>query len=57
MKLDFGSHVRGIVADSAFTVAFSPAYDNLLLACKEASDAGIKASGIDARICEIGQEI
>jgi len=30
MKIDFGSHVKGILTDSAFTVAFNPMYDNLL---------------------------
>ena len=27
MKIDFGSHVRGIMTDCAFTVAFDPVYD------------------------------
>lgn len=32
MKIDFGSHVGGLLTDCAFTVAFNPRYDNLLLA-------------------------
>ena len=30
MKIDFGTHVRGIITDTAFTVAFNPEYDELL---------------------------
>lgn len=30
MKIDFGTHVRGLLVDCAFTVAFNPRYDNLL---------------------------
>ena len=57
MKIDYGSHVRGILTDCAFTVAFNPTYDNLLLAVKEATETGIKAAGIDARLGEIGEQI
>ena len=57
MKIDYGSHVRGILTDCAFTVAFNPTYDNLLLAVKEATETGIKAAGIDARLGEIGEAI
>jgi len=44
MKIDFGTHVRGIMTDCAFTVAFNPEYDELLLAVKEATDTGIRAA-------------
>ena len=57
MKIDYGSHVRGILTDCAFTVAFNPMFDNLLLAVKEATETGIKAAGIDARLGEIGEAI
>ena len=57
MKIDYGSHVRGIMTDCAFTVAFNPTYDNLLKAVKEATDTGIRHSGIDARLGEIGEAI
>ncbi len=56
-KIDFGTHVRGLLVDCAFTVAFNPIYDNLLLACKEATNAGLKMAGIDARTNEIGELI
>jgi len=41
-KIDFGTHVNGRIIDCAFTVAFSPVYDNLLMAAKEATNTGIK---------------
>ena len=43
--------------DCAFTVAFNPVYDNLLTAVKEATNTGIRESGIDARLNEIGAAI
>ncbi|KAH6986176.1 methionine aminopeptidase 2-like protein [Ilyonectria robusta] len=54
MKVDFGVHVNGRIVDSAFTMSFEPKYDNLLLAVKEATNAGIREAGIDARVGEIG---
>lgn len=56
-KVDFGTHVRGLLVDCAFTVAFNPKYDMLLQAVKDATNAGIKAAGIDVRICDIGETI
>lgn len=56
-KIDFGTHVRGLLVDCAFTVSFNPVYDNLLLAVKEATNTGIREAGIDARLCEIGEAI
>lgn len=44
----------GYIVDSAFTVAFDPQYDELLLASKEATMAGVKEAGVDARLGEIG---
>lgn len=41
-KIDFGTHVHGRIIDSAFTVAFNPVYDNLLMAAKEATNAGVR---------------
>lgn len=57
MKIDYGSHVNGLMTDCAFTVAFNPRYDNLLTACKEATETGIRHAGIDARLGEIGEYI
>jgi methionyl aminopeptidase len=57
MKLDFGTQIGGRIIDSAFTVAFNPRYDPLLAAVKEATNTGIKESGIDVRLCDIGAAV
>jgi len=57
MKLDFGTHIHGRIIDCAFTVAFDPQFDNLLLAVKDATNTGIKAAGIDVRLCDVGEAI
>jgi methionyl aminopeptidase len=57
MKIDFGTHVRGLLVDCAFTVSFNPTFDNLLLAVKEATNTGLREAGIDARLNEIGEAI
>eukprot|EP01116_Phalansterium_solitarium_P012863 TRINITY_DN2952_c1_g2_i1.p1 TRINITY_DN2952_c1_g2~~TRINITY_DN2952_c1_g2_i1.p1 ORF type:complete len:503 (-),score=249.51 TRINITY_DN2952_c1_g2_i1:344-1852(-) len=57
MKVDFGTHINGRIVDCAFTVAFDPKFDPLLEAVKAATNAGIKAAGIDVRLCDVGAEI
>lgn len=59
MKVDIGVHVNGRICDSAFTMAFNNEgrYDNLLQAVKEATNTGIKESGIDVRLNDIGGAI
>ncbi|GAU14950.1 hypothetical protein TSUD_47440, partial [Trifolium subterraneum] len=57
MKLDFGTHVDGYIVDCAFTVAFNPVFDPLLEASREATYTGIKESGIDVRLCDVGAAI
>jgi methionyl aminopeptidase len=57
MKIDFGTQVNGQIIDCAFTVAFNPMFDPLLVAVKEATNAGILAAGIDVRLCDIGSAI
>ncbi|KAL3596777.1 hypothetical protein D5086_008414 [Populus alba] len=57
MKLDFGTHIDGHIVDCAFTVAFNPMYDPLLEASREATNTGIKESGIDVRLCDVGAAI
>ena len=47
MKVDSGIQIDGRIINSAWTVAFNPWYDPLLEAVKEATNAGIKAAGID----------
>ena len=57
MKLDFGTHVGGRIIDCAFTVAFDPKFDPLLAAVREATDAGIRAAGVDVRLCDVGAAV
>jgi methionyl aminopeptidase len=57
MKVDFGTQIDGRIIDCAFTVAFDPQFDELLAAAKEATDAGIRAAGIDVRLGDIGAAI
>ncbi|KAF2635836.1 methionine aminopeptidase 2-like protein [Massarina eburnea CBS 473.64] len=57
MKVDFGVHINGRIVDSAFTMTFDPVYDNLINACKDATNAGIREAGIDVRMSDIGAAI
>ncbi|KAH7125190.1 methionine aminopeptidase 2-like protein [Dendryphion nanum] len=57
MKVDFGVHINGRIVDSAFTLTFDPVYDNLINACKDATNAGIREAGIDVRMSDIGAAI
>lgn len=56
-KIDFGTHINGRIIDCAFTMSFNPKYDKLLEAVKDATNTGIKAAGIDVRLCDIGEAI
>ena len=56
-KIDFGTHVNGLIIDCAFTVAFNPTYDELLIAVQEATNAGIKFAGVDVRLGDVGEAI
>jgi len=57
MKVDFGTQIEGRIIDCAWTVAFDPKFESLLQAVKDATNTGIKASGIDVPLCEIGEQI
>ena len=57
IKFDFGTQINGRIIDCAFTKTFTPRYDPLLLAVREATECGIKESGIDVRLCDIGEAI
>lgn len=56
-KIDYGTQVNGYIIDCAFTVAFNPMFDDLLLAVKDATETGIKNAGIDVRLGDIGAAI
>ncbi|KNZ80632.1 Methionine aminopeptidase 2 [Termitomyces sp. J132] len=53
LKVDIGVHVKGRIADSAFTLTFDHTYDKLLDAVKAATDTGIREAGIDVRLGEL----
>ncbi|XP_018329593.1 methionine aminopeptidase 2 [Agrilus planipennis] len=57
VKIDFGTHINGRIIDCAFTLSFNPKYDNLVNAVKDATNTGIKAAGIDVKLCDIGAAI
>ncbi|PKU67597.1 Methionine aminopeptidase 2B [Dendrobium catenatum] len=57
MKLDFGTQVDGHIVDCAFTVAFNPMFHPLLEASREATNTGIRESGIDVRLSDVGAAI
>jgi len=57
MKVDFGVQIDGRIIDSAWTVSFNPVYDPLLESVREATDTGLRISGIDSRLCDIGEAI
>jgi methionyl aminopeptidase len=54
---DFGTQINGRIIDSAFTVAFEPKFDPLLVAVRAATDAGVRTAGIDVRLCDIGAAV
>lgn len=56
-KIDFGTQVSGLIIDTAFTVAFNPEYDDLLLAVQDATNTGLKEAGIDVRLGDLGAAI
>ncbi len=59
LKLDFGVHIGGRIIDCAWTQTFTDdaRYDRLLEAVAESTNAGIKAAGIDVRLCDVGAAI
>ena len=57
VKMDFGTHIKGRIIDCAWTMTFNEKYDPLKKGVQEATEAGIKNAGIDARLCDIGAAI
>ena len=49
--------LSGRIIDCAFTLTFNPKYDKLLEAVRDATNTGIRESGIDVRLCDIGAAI
>jgi methionyl aminopeptidase len=57
LKVDFGTQIDGRIIDCAWTVHFNDKYDPLVNAVRDATNAGIKAAGIDARLCDVGEAV
>ena len=57
IKIDFGINYNGWITDSAFTHTFDHTFDRLLEAVKEATMTGVKNSGVDVQVGEIGGKI
>lgn len=57
MKIDFGTQINGYIIDCAWTVHFNPKFDKLVEAVRDATNTGIKAAGIDVRLCDVGTAI
>ena len=56
-KIDFGTHINGHIIDCAFTVAFNPEYEPLLVASKEATYSAIKMARPDVLVYDISKNI
>ncbi len=57
VKLDYGVHIEGYIADTSVTVTHNPAYQPLLKATERALLAAIEVVKRDRRIGEIGRAI
>ena len=54
LKVDIGVHVKGRIADSAFTMTFDHNYDKLLEAVKAATDTGIRVRNLNGCMLHVG---
>jgi len=57
IKVDFGVHVEGYVADTAVSVTFNPDHRLLLEATERALDVALETAKIETRTGEIGRNI
>ena len=57
IKIDYGVHIDGCIVDSAFNYSYNNKFNQLINISKEATKIGIKYSGPDAILGEIGKEI
>jgi methionyl aminopeptidase len=57
IDIDFGININGYTIDSAFTYTSNKKYKKLVEATKEATEVGIKKSGVDALTGEISEAI
>lgn len=57
IKIDFGVQINGAIIDSAISITHNPELKELKDISIEATNIGIKYSGCDARLSEIGKAI
>lgn len=57
IKIDFGVHLKGHILDGAFSYTENPALQPLIDCSQEATNTGIKMSGADACLGDIGASI
>ena len=58
VKIDFGVHIDGEITDAAFTIGVNTTeFDPLIEISRKATMMGVKASGPDKLLSEIGEEI
>jgi methionyl aminopeptidase len=57
IKLDFGVHIDGYIADTAITISYNAGYQSLLEATQRALQVAIEVSKRDQRIGEISRAI
>lgn len=57
VKVDLGSHLDGLIADSAITVSLSTELDELVTAAEEALSAALKVVAPGVRINEVGRVV
>lgn len=57
IKIDFGVHINGYITDGAFSICPSGKYNELINISKNATELGIKNSGVDMILGEIGEII
>jgi methionyl aminopeptidase len=50
-------NINGNIIDSAFTVCFDESFAALFQSARDATNVGMRAAGIDARLNEIGDAI
>ena len=57
VKIDLGAQINGHIADTAVTVNYDPAYDEMVAAAEEALDAAMSAARAGARAGDLGRAI
>ncbi len=57
IKVDFGVHLNGYIVDCAFSYTENPELQPLIDCSVEATDTGIRESGVDAVLGDIGESI